>query len=294
MQHKQLPRQNKLQKAIFYAKVTTAVAAGAWLSFQPLVSSAQVKSAQQQGQKTASAPVQKPATKGKAISFSDAQATAVGVVNKDSANIESRLRQYSDTVSAIDKAVPHGLTHIGYALRLYDEISKKYPFTGSRFVPSMFATGRTECYNKALLGFDAARKRGIPASIAFGRIDEGQHAILKLWDIYIDMNTGLIYEKKEGRFISFYFEASSPIVAYVAYESLGFILQDRGDFSGAIAMFGKAIALAPKAADAYLARGICYYLNYCDSLALADFYSALKIDPKNPLALFYAGRLDKP
>ena len=74
MQHKQLPRKNRLQKAFFYAKVTTAVAAGAWLSFQPLASPAQATKAPQQ--KVASAPAQKPAIKGKTISFSDAQKQA--------------------------------------------------------------------------------------------------------------------------------------------------------------------------------------------------------------------------
>jgi|GEM_PF-4127010 len=84
MQHKQLPRKNRLQKAFFYAKVTAAVAAGAWLSFQPLASPAQATKAPQQGQKTASAPVQKPAIKEKTISFSEAQkqASATGAVQQ--------------------------------------------------------------------------------------------------------------------------------------------------------------------------------------------------------------------
>jgi tetratricopeptide (TPR) repeat protein len=245
------------------ALITAAAATALWLSFKPLVSSAQ--------------------------ELKSLQATTAGVVNKDSSNLQSRLMQYSDTIASIDCAVPGGLTHVGYALKLFHAIEARYsPLLLSGFVHSMFASGRSECYNKAMLGFDAARKRGIPAAIAFGRTGGGQHAILGLWDIYIDMNTGRIYDRKEDRFISFYFEASSPqMAAYVALENLGFILQDRGDFHGAIAMFGKAIALAPRAADAYLARGICYYMNGCDSLALADFYSALKIDPSNPTALFY-------
>ena len=182
---------------------------------------------------------------------------------------------------------------MGYALKLYGAVNRAYASSGdARFISNAFASGRTECYNKALLGFDAARKRGIPAAVSFGRVSEGQHALLKLWGIYLDMNTGRIYDKKEGRFISFYFETSSQkTAAYVAHENLGFMLQGRGDFQGAIAMFGKAIKLAPLAADAYLARGLCYYFSYKDSLALADFYSALKIDSGNPTALFYISEI---
>jgi len=70
MQRKQLPHRGGLQKALFYAKVTTAAALGAWLSFKPLVSHAQEK---QQQEKTAPAPQAKVPASGKTISFSDAQ-----------------------------------------------------------------------------------------------------------------------------------------------------------------------------------------------------------------------------
>ena len=84
MQHKQLSNQGGLKKALFYAKVTTAVAVGAWLSFQPLVSHAQAKPPQE---KTAGVQQGKMPFGGKTISFSDAQksgqkASATGAVHQ--------------------------------------------------------------------------------------------------------------------------------------------------------------------------------------------------------------------
>jgi hypothetical protein len=64
-----------------------------------------------------------------------------------------------------------------------------------------------------------------------------------------------------------------------------------GDLDGAIAAFGRAIAVAPHSALAYLNRGLAYQLKDEHSRALADLDAAIKSDPESASAYYHRSLL---
>ena len=64
-----------------------------------------------------------------------------------------------------------------------------------------------------------------------------------------------------------------------------------GDFQGAAAQFTKAISIAPKFAEAYIARGKARQAAGQSEAALADFGQAIAIDPTLELAYTSRGTM---
>jgi len=62
-------------------------------------------------------------------------------------------------------------------------------------------------------------------------------------------------------------------------------------YNDAIVKYSKAIKNTPTKSEYYLKRGIAYFYNAEDSLALNDYNSVLKLDSLNAHAYFNIGRL---
>ena len=63
-----------------------------------------------------------------------------------------------------------------------------------------------------------------------------------------------------------------------------------GDYLRAIADYGQAVKINPDYVNAYLNRGISYYLLRNYQLAIADYNQAIKLDPQYSLAYINRGR----
>ena len=61
------------------------------------------------------------------------------------------------------------------------------------------------------------------------------------------------------------------------------------DYVGAIADNTEAITLSPKYAKAYFERGVCYFTQQKDALAIPDFTKAIEIKPTYAEAFYYRG-----
>jgi tetratricopeptide (TPR) repeat protein len=75
----------------------------------------------------------------------------------------------------------------------------------------------------------------------------------------------------------------------IAFLSLGSILSDKGDYTGAISSITKSIALNESEPSAYLCRGIAYLKNNMPGYAYSDFSSLLQLSPTDDSANYYRG-----
>jgi tetratricopeptide (TPR) repeat protein len=290
------------RKAVVY---TLAAAAGAWLAFHPLASPAQGARAQQQKTaKTLPAPAP-PAnlSGGKTFSLQNgrlrttAGAQRLMIENRDSANAELRAAQYAAEVSGIDAAIPRGMGRARYAYSLCDTIRARYPYGNdyNGFLSLSLLWKEGHCINNATMGYDAARLRNIPAAVVLGRSSDGFHAMLRLWDIYLDMNDGRTYTRASlGKKLIAppYCEATRPEeIAAIGYGNLAFAEQNSGNYPAAIGLYSKALESLPKSANFYFGRGFCHYLSGQYGLARSDFAKTLEIDPGYGHAAFYLGKV---
>jgi len=299
-------QRTNIGKAAIHA---SAAVMGAWLAFHPLVASAQEAKAPREA---AAKPLSAPAKGENTISFSNAQNAPqkhvcayphagqirISVENKDSTNLNSCLRDYARLVDMFADMLQNDLKiakgdHFQFANKIYDVIRGAGYGYGNEYRGYMYlslAYSTIDCDNAAILVFDIARKMGIPAKVAFGRSSYGPHAIVKIGDLYLDMNNGLILSSNDMRkvLLAFYFETANPdTAAYTAYENLGLREQRAGNYGVSISYLAKAILLAPKAANLYLIQAKNYYLMGDVGKTISNLNWVKAFDPNYPKLSIY-------
>ncbi len=98
------------------------------------------------------------------------------------------------------------------------------------------------------------------------------------------------------RFTLLLFCCSCTLLAAQNYQAdyiHGLKLMEKEKYNDAIAVFSSVISKNKTFDDAYLKRGVCYYLLQDDAQAISNFDQALKINKTNAAALYNRGLIFK-
>ncbi|MCA1588923.1 MAG: TonB family protein [Acidobacteria bacterium] len=76
---------------------------------------------------------------------------------------------------------------------------------------------------------------------------------------------------------------------FVFYKSRAEVAAGKGDFTGALADYGKALELKPDSAPTFVSRGQTYFSMKSFGLSVADFNKAVDLNPKDSMTYFNRG-----
>ena len=309
-----MPRRRFFRKATLYAKVAVAVAAGTWLAFQPLVSSAQGKAPQQT---VAPSPSGSVPVGGKAISFSDAQKmhcaaqegktqapeqqkfdsthpyAGVKRILVELADQPDSAQFYARTYALlVDEIAAALLSSTGASCEenrqrmamLWEIMQSRFSFANdTRFLSSSLANGIWDCDASAIFAHDVLKLLGEESRY----FPLAGHGLLAVGALAFETKTGAIYESDS---IPYYYSSEARPVSCdsaalsLAYLELGNADLDAGRHESAIANYRQAIALDFNDPNAHNNLGLAYSACGLQGMALKEFTIAIGISPKRGIA----------
>ena len=315
MHHKQF-QGSGLKKAIFCAKVTTAVAMAAWFALSPLVSPAQEKP-----QKPASAPLPVPSSKenGTAVFFSEAQKFPGASQQKyDSTHPYAGVRiilvqleatpnsaqfyacKYAYLVDEVAAALQDSMgagvmDNRSLIAMLWKIMRSRMLFADdTRFISNSLFTGRWDCNNSSAVAYDVLRKLGFsPDAIILA-----DHFIIASQGLVFETQNGEIYPQDSlgsryssparstpgiGAFMAYaYLERGNSDMDSSAFERAAGNIEKAASLGESAAMnYQRAISLNPADPNSHANLGWAYECLGQYNNALREYTIAISLSPKS-------------